>query len=223
MSETASPSLLDTLRDRVIVADGAMGTMLQAADLSLDDFAGLEGCNEILNITRPDVVRDIHSAYFAAGSDAVETNTFGANLPNLGEYGIAHRIRELSEAAARIASEAAEEHSAPGRPRWVLGSMGPGTKLPTLGHARYADLRDAYAEEADGLLAGRGGALIVATCPDLLQAKAAIVGARRGMAGAGREVPLIAHVTVETTGTMLLRSQIGAAPTALAALAVDLA
>jgi 5-methyltetrahydrofolate--homocysteine methyltransferase len=199
-----------------------MGTMLQAADLSLDDFDGLEGCNEILNVTRPDVVRDIHSAYFAAGSDAVETNTFGANLPNLGEYGIAHRIRELSEAAARIAREAAEEHSAPGRPRWVLGSMGPGTKLPTLGHARYADLRDAYAEEADGLLAGGADALIVETCQDLLQAKAAIIGAKRGMTRAGREVPLIAQVTVETTGTMLLGSEIGAALTALEALGVDL-
>jgi 5-methyltetrahydrofolate--homocysteine methyltransferase len=199
-----------------------MGTMLQAADLTLDDFDGLEGCNEILNVTRPDVVRDIHSAYFAAGSDAVETNTFGANLPNLGEYGIAHRIRELSEAAARIAREAAEEHSAPGRPRWVLGSMGPGTKLPTLGHARYADLRDAYAEEADGLLAGGADALIVETCQDLLQAKAAIIGAKRGMARAGRDVPLIAQVTVETTGTMLLGSEIGAALTALEALGVDL-
>ncbi|MFL6073380.1 MAG: methionine synthase [Mycobacteriales bacterium] len=217
-----SESLRAALAERVVVADGAMGTMLQAADLTLDDFDGLEGCNEILNVTRPDVVRDIHSAYFAAGSDAVETNTFGANLPNLGEYGIAHRIRELSEAAARIAREAAEEHSAPDRPRWVLGSMGPGTKLPTLGHARYADLRDAYAEEADGLLAGGADALIVETCQDLLQAKAAIVGAKRGMARAGREVPLIAQVTVETTGTMLLGSEIGAALTALEALGVDL-
>src|SRR3712207_6812233 len=118
-----------------------MGTMLQAADLSVDDdFQGLEGCNEILNVTRPDVVRGVHDAYFAAGADCVETNTFGANLANLGEYDIAERIFELSEAGARIAREAADAWSTPERPRFVLGSIGPGTKLPTLGHATYASL-----------------------------------------------------------------------------------
>ena len=134
-------ALLDALSDRVVVADGAMGTMLQAANLSLDDFAGLDGCNEILNVTRPDVVRGIHDAYFAAGSDAVETNTFGANWANLGEYGIAERIRELSQAAAVLAREVAHGWSTPDRPRWVLGSVGPGTKLPTLGHVPFATLR----------------------------------------------------------------------------------
>src|SRR5205809_1161379 len=124
MSETASPSLLETLRDRVVVADGAVGTMLQAADLSLDDFAGLEGCNEILNVTRPDVVRGVHDAYFAVGSDAVETNTFGANYANLGEYGIEGRIYELAEAGARLAAEVAQGWSTADRPRWVIGSLG---------------------------------------------------------------------------------------------------
>ncbi len=114
-----------------------MGTMLQSQDLSLDDFAGLEGCNEILNVTRPDVVRAVHRAYLTAGADAVETNTFGANLANLAEYDIADRIRELSESGARLAREAADEFSEPGRPRFVLGSVGPGTKLPTLGHAPF--------------------------------------------------------------------------------------
>src|SRR5919204_2022321 len=147
MPDASRSSLLAALRERVVVADGAMGTMLQAADLSLDDFAGLEGCNEILNVTRPDVVRSVHDAYFAVGSDAVETNTFGANHANLGEYGIADRIGELAEAGARLAREVAHGWSTPDRPRWVIGSVRPGTKLPTLGHAPYRALRDAYQQE----------------------------------------------------------------------------
>ncbi|MGH3991520.1 MAG: homocysteine S-methyltransferase family protein, partial [Pseudonocardiaceae bacterium] len=200
---TASP-FLAALAERVVVADGAMGTMLQRADLTLDDFAGLEGCNEILNVTRPDVVLNVHRAYLEAGADAVETNTFGANLPNLAEYDIPERIFELSEAGARLAREVADEFSTADRPRFVLGSMGPGTKLPTLGHAPFASLRDAYAEEARGLLVGGVDALVVETAQDILQAKSAIIGARRAMAAEGRVVPVIMQVTVETTGTMLL-------------------
>ncbi|MGC5028562.1 methionine synthase [Micromonospora sp. DT229] len=215
-------SLLDALADRILIADGAMGTMLQAADLTLDDFDGLEGCNEILNVTRPDVVREVHEAYLAAGADCVETNTFGANLANLAEYDIQHRIRELSAAGARIAREAAEAYSTAQRPRFVLGSIGPGTKLPTLGHAAYATLRDAYQENAAGLIEGGADALIVETCQDLLQVKAAVVGSQRAMAEVGRKVPLICHVTVETTGTMLLGSEIGAALTAIEPLGIDL-
>ncbi|MDQ1644612.1 MAG: 5-methyltetrahydrofolate--homocysteine methyltransferase, partial [Cryptosporangiaceae bacterium] len=214
--------LLTALTERVLVADGAMGTMLQAADLPLEDFQGDEGCNEILNVTRPEVIRGIHDAYFAAGADLVETNTFGANYANLGEYGIAERIYELSEAGARLARESADAAATPGRPRWVLGSVGPGTKLPTLGHAPYAVLRDAYQQQVAGMLAGGVDAVIVETCQDLLQCKSALVGARRAMAAAGRRVPLICHVTVETTGTMLLGSEIGAALTALEPLGVDL-
>src|SRR5579875_2301420 len=119
-------SLLAALRERVVVADGAMGTMLQAHDLTLDDFEGHEGCNEILNVTRPDVVRGIHDAYLAAGADAVETNTFGANWANLGEYGIVDRVRELAHAGAALAREVADGWSTADRPRWVLGSVGPG-------------------------------------------------------------------------------------------------
>jgi 5-methyltetrahydrofolate--homocysteine methyltransferase len=216
-------SFLEALADRVLISDGAMGTMLQAADLSVDeDFEGLEGCNEILNVTRPDVVRGVHDAYFAAGADCVETNTFGANLPNLGEYGIEGRIRELAEAGARLARESADRFSTVERPRFVLGSMGPGTKLPTLGHAPYAQLREAYREEAVGLILGGSDALIVETCQDLLQVKSAVIGAHRAMAETGRIVPLICHVTVETTGTMLLGSEIGAALTAIEPLGVDL-
>jgi 5-methyltetrahydrofolate--homocysteine methyltransferase len=216
-------SLIDALADRILIADGAMGTMLQAADLDIDeDFQGLEGCNEVLNVTRPDVVRGVHEAYLEAGADCVETNTFGTNLAALGEYDIPHRIRELAEAGARIAREAADRWTTPDRPRFVLGSIGPGTKLPTLGHAPYAALRDAYQENAAGLIVGGADALIVETCQDLLQTKAAVIGSRRAMADLGRAVPLICHVTVETTGTMLLGSEIGAALTALEPLGIDL-
>ncbi|TAM92071.1 MAG: methionine synthase [Jatrophihabitans sp.] len=215
-------SLLDALAERVVVADGAMGTMLQAADLTLDDFHGLEGCNEILNVSRPDVVRTIHDAYFRAGSDAVETNTFGANWANLNEYDIAGRIHELARAGAQIAVEVARDWSTADRPRWVLGSIGPGTKLPTLGHAPYALLRDAYVEQVTGMLEGGVDAVIIETCQDLLQCKAAVIGATRAMARAGRRVPIIAQVAVETTGTMLLGSEIGAALVALEPLGIDL-
>jgi 5-methyltetrahydrofolate--homocysteine methyltransferase len=210
------------LADRVLIADGAMGTMLQAADPTLDDFDGHEGCNEVLNVTRPDIVLGVHDEYLAAGSDCVETNTFGANLANLGEYGIAERILEFSEAGARLARQSADRWSTPDRPRFVLGSMGPGTKLPTLGHVDFATLRDAYADNAAGLLAGGADALIVETSQDLLQTKAAVIGAKRAMARTGREVTLICQVTVETTGTMLLGTEIGAALTALEPLEIDL-
>src|SRR5580704_9873568 len=153
-AQSARPELGAVLGDRVVVADGAMGTMLQASDATLDDFDGHEGCNEILNVTRPDIVRAVHDGYLEAGVDCVTSNTFGANLSNLGEYGLSGRIAELSEAGARIAREAADQWSAPGRPRWVLGSIGPGTKLPTLGHVRFGPLRDAYQANAAGLLRG---------------------------------------------------------------------
>ncbi len=216
-------SLLDTLRERVVVADGAMGTMLQAADLSVEvDFQGHEGCNELLNVTRPDVVRSVHDAYFAAGCDAVETNTFGANWSALSEYGLADRIHETALAGAQVARAAADAWATPERPRWVIGSVGPGTKLPTLGHAPYALLRDAYQEQVAAMLEGGVDAVLVETAQDLLQVKAAVVGARRAMAARGRSVPLIAQVTVELTGTMLLGSEIGAALTALEPLGIDL-
>ncbi len=214
--------LLETLRDRVVVGDGAMGTMLQAADLTLDDFEGLEGCNEILNVRRPDVVRGVHDAYLRAGADAVETNTFGANWANLAEYDAVERIRELARAGAELAREVASGHSTPDRPRWVFGSVGPGTKLPTLGHVHYSVLRDAYQDQVAGLIEGGADAIMVETCQDLLQAKSAILGAKRAMAETGKRLPLIAHVTVETTGTMLLGSEIGAALTALQPLGIDL-
>ena len=220
MSSNAA-ALSRALSERVVVADGAMGTMLQAANLTLDDFHGHEGCNEILNVTRPDVVRSIHDAYFEVGVDCVETNTVGANWANLGEYGIAERIHELALAAARLAREAADSWSTPDRPRWVLGSVGPGTKLPSLGHVTFIVLRDSYQTQVEGMLTGGADAVLIETAQDLLQAKAAIIGARRAMTVTGADVPLIVNVTVETTGTMLLGSEIGAALTALEPLGID--
>ncbi|MDH2430902.1 methionine synthase, partial [Sphaerisporangium sp. TRM90804] len=206
---------------RVLVADGAMGTMLQAYDPSLDDFEGHEGCNEVLNVSRPDIVAGVHEAYLGVGVDCVETNTFGANLAALAEYEIADKIYEYSLAGARIARECADRFSTVERPRFVLGSMGPGTKLPTLGHVPYGRLRDAYEVNAAGLVAGGADALIVETCQDLLQVKAAINGARRAVAASGRDVVVIAQVTIETNGAMLLGSEIGAALTAIEPLGVD--
>ncbi len=219
---TFDTTFMDTLAERVVIADGAMGTMLQGVDLTLDDFAGLEGCNEILNETRPDVVRHIHRAYFEAGADAVETNTFGANLPNLADYGIADRIFDLSLKATQLAREVADDMSTAQKPRYVLGSVGPGTKLPTLGHATFASLRDAYVETGRGMLDGGADAIVIETCQDLLQVKAAVLGVQRAMVAEGRRIPIIVQVAMETTGTMLLGSEIGAALTALEPLGIDL-
>lgn len=214
--------LREALKARVLVADGAMGTMLQAHDLSLDDFQGHEGCNEILNVTRPDVVRSVHDAYFEVGVDLVESNTFGANWANLAEYGITERIGELAESGARIARESADSWSTPDHPRFVIGSVGPGTKLPTLGHAPYALLRDAYQEQVAGMLVGGVDAVLVETVQDVLQAKAAVVGARRAMKEAGSSAVLIVQITVETTGTMLVGTETSAALVALEPLGIDL-
>ena len=213
--------LRSELSRRVVIGDGAMGTMLQSYDLTLDDFDQLEGCNEILSVTRPDVVRAIHDAYFEVGVDCVETNTFGTNLSALNEYDIPDRIGELAQAAARIARESADAFSTPERPRWVLGSVGPGTKLPTLGHLPYAQLRDAYATQVSAMVDGGVDAVLVETSQDLLQTKAAVLGAKRAMSAAGVDLPLIVHITVETTGTMLLGSEVGAALTALEPLGID--
>ncbi|WP_327167174.1 methionine synthase [Streptomyces subrutilus] len=222
-TQTRADALREALATRVVVADGAMGTMLQEQDPTLEDFQQLEGCNEVLNVTRPDIVRTVHEAYFSVGVDCVETNTFGANFAALAEYDIPERNFELSQAGARIAREVADEFTvSTGRQRWVLGSMGPGTKLPTLGHIGYARIRDAYQVNAEGLIAGGADALLVETTQDLLQTKSSIVGAHRAMAALGVSVPLICSVTVETTGTMLLGSEIGAALTALEPLGIDM-
>ena len=195
--------------------------MLQGYDLTLGDFEGLEGCNEVLNVTRPDVVGAIHTAYLDAGADCIETNTFGANLAALAEYDASERITELAGAGARIARAAADAASTDGRQRYVLGSVGPGTKLPSLGHISYARLRDAYQLQAEAMIAGGVDGFQVETCQDLLQAKAAVNGARRARTALGSDLPIFVNVTIETAGTMLLGSEIGAALTALEPLDID--
>jgi 5-methyltetrahydrofolate--homocysteine methyltransferase len=215
-------ALLDALGTRVVIADGAMGTQLQEHEPTLEDYRQLEGCNEILNVTRPDMIGAIHDAYLAVGVDAVETNTFGANWSNLGDYGIEDRITELAAAGARIARERVEAaEAADGRMRWVLGSMGPGTKLPSLGHTTYDHLKQTFAEQAAGLIDGGADAFLVETSQDLLQTKAAVNGCKQAIVERGVRLPIFVEVTVETTGTMLMGSEIGAALTALEPLGVD--
>ena len=199
-----------------------MGTMLQAANPTLEDFQNHEGCNEILNVSRPDIVRSVHDEYLSAGVDAIETNTFGANWSNLADYGIEDRIYELAFAGGKIAREAADSFSTVEKPRFVLGSLGPGTKLPSLGHTTYENLKIAYYTAAKGLADSGCDALLVETSQDLLQVKAAINGCRQAIGETERDIVLIAQVTVETTGTMLLGSEIGAALNTLEPMGIDL-
>ena len=220
---TKRPGLLrQALATRVVVADGAMGTMLQAANPTLEDFQNHEGCNEILNVSRPDIVRSVHNEYLAAGVDAIETNTFGANWSNLADYGIEDRIYELAFAGGKIAREAADAFSSEQKPRFVLGSLGPGTKLPSLGHTTYENLKIAYYTAAKGLADSGCDALLVETSQDLLQVKAAVNGCRQAISETEHDIVLIAQVTVETTGTMLLGSEIGAALNTLEPMGIDL-
>jgi 5-methyltetrahydrofolate--homocysteine methyltransferase len=214
---------LDAVKERVVVFDGAFGTYVQALDLAPDDFGGLalEGCNEMLCVTRPDVIAGMHEAFFAAGVDAVETASFGAFSTVLTEYDVGDRAHELNVAAARIAREVADGFAADGRTRYVAGSIGPGTKLPSLGHVGFVDLQDAYHEQAHGLLEGGVDLFIVETCMDLLQVKAAMLGCRRAMHDLGRAVPMQVQVTIESTGRMLVGSEIGAALVAVAAMRPD--
>jgi 5-methyltetrahydrofolate--homocysteine methyltransferase len=216
-----SQQLLDAIKSRVVVADGAMGTMIQDASPTMDDFQNYEGCNEILNVTRPDIISSIHAQYLKAGAEAIETNTFGANFANLAEYGIEDRIEELALAGAQVARQVADDFSTDEKPRYVLGSVGPGTKLPSLGHEKFSVLRDAYQVQTVGLLNGGVDAILIETAQDLLQAKSAVIGAKRAMKSLDVYVPIIVSVTIETTGTMLLGSEIGAALTALSALGID--
>jgi 5-methyltetrahydrofolate--homocysteine methyltransferase len=215
---------LDAVAERVIVYDGAFGTFVQDLDLGPDDFGGvsLEGCNEHLCLSRPDVIRSMHDTFFGVGVDAVETATFGGFATVFNEYGIAHKTYDINLAAARIARESADDHIAKdGRPRYVAGSMGPGTKLPSLGHIPFTQLRDEYEEQARALLEGGVDLLLIETCMDLLQVKAAMIGSRRAMKQAGRQVPLQVQVTMETTGRMLVGSEIGAALSSIVAMRPD--
>ena len=214
---------LDAVREHVVVFDGATGTNLQLRDLTADDFGGLrlEGCNELLVATRPDVIADLHASFFDVGVDVVETDSFG-DLPwVLAEYGIAERAHELALASARIARQVADDFATDGRPRWVAGSLGPGTKLVSLGQIPFSELRDGYELAATALLEGGVDLLVIETAQDLLQVKAAMIACRRAMTAVGRAVPLQVQVTIEQTGTMLMGTEIGAALTTVSALRPD--
>jgi 5-methyltetrahydrofolate--homocysteine methyltransferase len=218
-----SQALMDALAQRVVIGDGAMGTQLQDFNPTLDDYQQLEGCNEILNVTRPDIITSIHNAYLETGIDAIETNTFGANWSNLSDYNIEDRIEELAQAGSQLARDAVEAFEArDGRMRWVLGSMGPGTKLPSLGHTTYAHLKATFAEQAVGLIKGGTDAFLIETSQDLLQTKAAVNGCKQAIESTGIRLPIFVEITVELTGTMLMGSEIGAALTALEPLGIDM-
>jgi 5-methyltetrahydrofolate--homocysteine methyltransferase len=214
---------LRRIEEKVVVFDGAFGTFVQDLDLGLDDFGGahLEGCNEMLCLTRPDVIESMHDTFFSVGVDAIETASFGSFATVLNEYGIADKAFELNKVAASIARRVADDHETDGRPRFVAGSIGPGTKLPSLGHIRFAQLRDEYEEQARGLLAGGVDLFLIETCIDLLQVKAAMIGCRRAMKAEGRQVPIQVQVSMETTGRMLVGTEIGAALVSLEAMKPD--
>jgi len=216
-------NFLDTLRDRIVVFDGAMGTNLHAQDLSVDDYGGpqFEGCPEHLLITMPDAVEKVHAGFLEVGCDVVETDSFGSTSIVLAEYQIAHLAYELNVQAAQLAKRVAADFSTPEKPRWVAGSMGPTTKLPTLGHISFLDMKASYREQARGLLDGGADLLIVETCQDLLQTKAALAAIFDEFESSKRRVPVIAQVTIEAFGTMLMGTEIGAALTALEPFPVD--
>ena len=214
--------LIEALRERVLLCDGAVGSRVQAMNLELvRDFDGCENCTEVLNRTRPDIVREIHRGYFAAGADMVQTNSFGGSPITLGEFGLTAEAFRINQRAAEIAREAASDF-ADGRQRFVLGSIGPGTRLPSLGHVDYDTIEAALVEQAKGLFAGGVDAVLIETCQDPLQIKAAVNGAKIARAGLGLTTPIFVQVTIETTGTLLVGADIAAAATVIGALDVPL-
>jgi 5-methyltetrahydrofolate--homocysteine methyltransferase len=219
---SSRPHLLDALRDRVLLCDGGMGSRVQALTLDVEqDYWGRENCTDVLCLSRPDLVREIHRGYFAAGADMVETNSFGGSPVTLGEFDLAERAFEINRIAGELAREAADSF-ADGRHRWVLGSLGPGTKLPTLGNIAYDPLEAALAEQCRGLIAGGVDAILIETCQDTLQIKAAVNGAKLAREAAGTNTPIFVQVTVETTGTLLVGPDIAAAAAVVHALDVPL-
>ena len=215
-------TFLNLLSERIIVYDGAMGTSIQQKNLSVDDYWDNEGCSEILVLSRPEVIRDIHSSYLAVGADVVETNTFGATNIVLGEYGLQAKVREINFAAVKLAREAADSFSTKDKPRFVAGSIGPTTKLPSLGHIKFDDMVASYAEQITALIEAGVDIILIETCQDLLQAKAALAATSDSFNATGKRLPIQMQVTLEATGTMLLGTEIGAALTALEPYDIDI-
>jgi len=213
---------LQTVRERVVIYDGAMGTNIQKRNPTLDDYWGKENCSEVLVLSRPDIIRDIHADFFAAGCDVVETNTFGGTSIVLGEFGLGDRVAEINLAAVKIAKEVAQQFSTRARPRFVAGSIGPTTKLPSLGHINFDDMVATYIQQALALIEGGVDVLLIETAQDLLQAKIAVIGAFEAMQKSGKRLPVQVQVTLQESGTMLLGTEIGAALTALEVFDVDI-
>src|SRR6266496_1541480 len=213
---------LKTVRERVVIYDGAMGTNIQKRNPTLDDYWGKENCSEVLVLSRPDIIRDIHADFFRVGCDVVETNTFGATRIVLAEFGLQDRTEEINLAAVKLAREVAQQFSTKDKPRYVAGSIGPTTKLPSLGHIGFDQMLDAYSEQALALIEGGVDVLLIETCQDLLQAKIGAIAAIEAMQKAGKRIPVQMQVTLQESGTMLLGTEIGAATTALEPLDIDI-
>src|SRR5882724_5030247 len=208
-------SFLETVRERVVIYDGAMGTQILARNLCPDDFWGKPDCTEILVLSRPEIVKDIHAGYFKAGADVVETNTFNGSSIMLREHDLAKRVHEINKRGAEIAREVATDFSTAARPRFVAGSIGPGNKIPSLGHISYDDMYESYLEQSLGLIDGWVDILLIETCQDILQTKVSVAAAFEAMKQRGKRIPVQAQVTLQESGTMLLGTEIGAAETAL--------
>jgi 5-methyltetrahydrofolate--homocysteine methyltransferase len=216
------PNFLQTVKEHVVIYDGAMGTNIQKRNPTLDDYWGKENCSEVLVLSRPDIIREIHADFFTVGCDVVETNTFGGTNLVLGEFDLRDKVREINLKAAQLAREVAQQFSTKDKPRFVAGSMGPTTKLPSLGHIGWDAMVASYEEQAAALIEGGVDVLLIETCQDLLQAKIATVGVLEAMRKAGKRLPVTVQVTLQESGTMLLGTEIGAALTALEPYDVDI-
>jgi len=214
-------NFLETVRERVVIYDGAMGTNIQKRNPTLDDFWGKENCSEVLVLSRPDIIREIHADFLKVGCDAVETNTFGGSAIVLGEFDLRDRVREINIKAAQLAREVAQQFSTKDKPRFVAGSIGPTTKLPSLGQISFDAMLAAYEEQASALIEGGVDVLLVETAQDLLQAKIGVIGVLEAMRKSGKRLPITVQVTLQESGTMLLGTEIAAALTALEPLDVD--
>ncbi|MBN1479691.1 methionine synthase [candidate division KSB1 bacterium] len=212
----------DRLKGGLILFDGAMGTQVHALEPTEEEWAGCNGCPEVLNLTVPAKVRQIHERYFAAGADVVETNTFGGSKIVLAEFDLADRAVEISRIAAQLARQAAEKFSTPEKPRFAAGSIGPGTKLITLGQTDFDTMYESYALNARGLLQGGVDVFVIETCQDLLQIKAALLAVDDEMAKARVKIPKAVSITIETTGTMLVGSDVSAALATLEPFDIDI-